>query len=103
MTYKLAKKLKEAGFSQSKTPTAYTNEGRLTEWCPECDDYTWGEIDCVNPTLSELIQACGDDFHSLVKRQDGFWDAVPNANVGTPTAKTPEEAVAELYLSTGQK
>lgn len=92
MNYELAKKLKDAGFPQNCH--FYMQDG-VEEWCAPC--------------LSELIEACGEDFEGLVKvpKEYGGWAACKSmmdfnydkfAN-GT----TPEEAVAKLYLSINQK
>jgi len=102
MNYELAKQLKDAGFEMS-------------EDC-QCDN---GE-----PTLSELIDACGDGFGELCKVEKGRyvnpknlkellnieWEAYPTAEefnkhsdcevgcCGMELGKTPEEAVAKLWL-----
>lgn len=99
MTYELAKKLKEAGFPQYGKNRevdgglAMTNESGTLEGC-------------YIPTLSELIEACGEDFWALYKvgtreTPDWKWEAgsfgVPlNEIVGK--GQTPEEAVANLWL-----
>lgn len=55
------------------------------------------------PTLSELIEACGEGF-ALLGVQDGVWCAYDKWDItlaisNTEThAKSPEEAVALLYL-----
>jgi hypothetical protein len=69
--------------------------------------YITGEI-ILNPTLSELIQACGMGFRNLIlhtqfsKRLEKPWEAVPNKKL-RPTKKskkghTPEEAIAKLWI-----
>jgi hypothetical protein len=100
MNYELALKLKQAGFPQK--------------------GFEWDIVECVNgdahfiegnpPTLSELIDLCGDDadgnrnidhpFSSLNLKSDmKTWEAecwfVYNKGVGL----TPEEAVAKLWLA----
>jgi hypothetical protein len=61
-----------------------------------------------NPTLSELISACGRSFRYLIlhtqhtKKLVKPWEAVPNKKL-RPTKKakngeTPEEAVAQLWI-----
>ena len=82
MDYKLAKRLKDAGF-----PFAHNNCHPVTcrhlgiVYCEECGEYLSsgdntapiGHKHCdkynvgflVSPTLSELIKACGDAFSSL--------------------------------------
>lgn len=56
------------------------------------------------PTLEELIEACGDKFFAL-KHHIGWiavgWDG-PHLSI-TGVGKTPEEAVANLYLALNQK
>ena len=49
------------------------------------------------PTLSELIEACGENFGSLDKQHDG-WLASANFDQSC-FAKTPAEAVARLWLA----
>jgi len=84
MNYKLAKQLKDAGFPQN-----------IKE-----DEIRWtkGFENIKNPTLSELIEECGKEFKSLerAKRSRTWWAFGFGAiNVN---AKTPEEAVAKLWL-----
>ena len=96
MTYELAKQLKDAGFPQKE---------KLT-----------GDIIALNgieypdfPTLSELIDECGDGFSQLHKWDDGDWAAFSESNWGNaPDGKecigeTPTEAVAKLWLELNKK
>lgn len=95
MNYELAKELKDAGFKY-KTITHDENKRKL-------------------PTLSELIEACGDGLHSIRRGQwkgRGNWmasrddvDEVGNSFPVEPvgTGKTPEEAVAKLWLALNKK
>jgi hypothetical protein len=54
MNYELAKELKDAGFPQK---CHYDEHGRRNDFCePEV---------VSNPTLEELIEACGKDFGDL--------------------------------------
>jgi len=95
MNYKLAKKLKDAGFPQK--------EERIV--CDSSIDMD----DVANPTLEELIDACGGRFWNmtcLVKT--GTWLA--KANLVFPISiypraegKTPTEAVANLWLKLNTK
>lgn len=76
------------------------------------------------PTLSELIEACGDGFLGLTKLNkdedpdipEGGWIAdtrseecncdykpEPHSNWKSEFGKTPEEAVARLYLALNKK
>ena len=94
MTYELAKELKDAGFPQAKLGTLDENKFR---YYTEKD----GERAFV-PTLSELIEACGElDFrlhcypHGYVIEQKGEMDM--------EIQPTPEEAVAKLWLALNKK
>ncbi len=57
-----------------------------------------------SPTLSELIEACGDDFYSLQHNQSkvpGEWYVIYKSKEPHPPAfysNTPEESVANLWL-----
>lgn len=49
------------------------------------------------PTLSELIEAC--PIEKLQKVCDGLWEAFHETSLQEATGKTPEIAVANLYLA----
>ena len=89
MNYALAKELKDAGFPKS-TPRFSDEFGR--------GQYT---DDVYYPTLSELIESCGEKFESLrLEMGDGtglFWRA--HSSLSRADGKTPEEAVARLWLA----
>lgn len=62
-----------------------------------------------NPNLSDLIDACALGFNKLIykveinkKGRKTEWEAVPNKKLRkgkkNQTAKTPEEALAKLWL-----
>ena len=90
MNYELAKELKEAGFPQ------IVREGKFLYGTPNelvIHGYEW----CYAPTLSELIEACGTNFSSLLKMDRGGWWAKDfDGNLGR--GYSPEEAVARLWL-----
>ena len=96
--YKLAKELKDAGFPQHQP----------------CGS------ECYIPSLSELIEACGDDFENLVRTDEknlGVWfraymteDAFDELGIpcvrdcdGFEGGDTPEESVARLWLELNKK
>lgn len=98
MTYELAKKLKDAGFplldieeprTKVKSDTRINNNNQL---------YDYIEI----PTLSELIEACGDGLSELVRepQPDGShsWWCRSKYPHDLLNHKTPKEAVAKLWL-----
>ena len=102
MTYELAKKLKDAGFPKDS-------------WCGgvETEGEDQGSCDCPDmPTLSELIKACGVRFGCLGRdwrdETGRFWCAIDRGHEeNIPpriecTGKTPEEAVANLWLALNQ-
>lgn len=67
-------------------------------------------VHVVPPTLSELIRACGEDFWEVGRRPTGELDPLhplkwtahgfrrKNTRLIITEAKTPEEAVAGLWL-----
>ena len=102
MTHELAKKLKDAG---------WVFEGRIEKGVKI--EGKW----YLPPTLSELIEECEDDFGSLGKygwcydttkykgkRSLGKWMAIADDKKRTTTyGKSPEEAVANLWIALNDK
>jgi len=92
MDYSLAKRLKDSGFPQK--PDAI--------W-----DKLVGPEPIYYPTLSELIEACGDYFESLVRTPEGKYktntDIGYSHDFGASNGTTPEEAVANLWLALNEK
>lgn len=92
ITYELAKKLKDAGFPQYNHSPEYRGD-RLNE-SPNIP---------YEPTLSELIEACGDGFINLYNF-GSFWQTnFKDGMAGETAGKTPEEAVANLWLKLNEK
>lgn len=95
MNYKLAKKLKDAGFPQDYS------KGVLN------DNFVWDrETPYYTPTLSELIKSCGKDFCRLETGNNingTSWFATTNEPGEIETGNTPEEAVANLWLYINEK
>jgi len=98
ISYKLAKQLKDAGFKWGKPCDCKKcikygiNKKKINVWIQYGDKY--------RPTLSELIEGCGDRFLALSRyeKTNGSieWGAcITNTE---EMAKTPEEAVAKLWL-----
>lgn len=108
MNYDLAKQLKDARF-----PQVADDEGTLRKG----GDYLFPDLFKLSnsqkefeaavayaPTLSELIEACGDRFFSL--RNEEGWLAKGFKAPGYSVAlmgSTPEEAVAKLWLALNEK
>lgn len=104
INYELAKELKDARFPQGY-PWICGCNGETT-----CGlHHETGTPPCV-PTLSELIEACGDGEHEFVLRwsPETQWSAIQEGKildfgsfeVGTELydCSTPEEVVARLWL-----
>src|SRR5688572_13461507 len=103
MTYELAKQLKDAGFPfrYAQSPFEVANI--------QFDD---GSI-AYYPTLSELIEAYGEDFDHLSQKigypEGGKWWAIThskfddNGNNYEACGSTPEEAVCRLWLELNKK
>ena len=84
ITYELAKKLKNAGFPQN---IDYGNSF-----------YEEGE-EVASPSLSELIEVCGNKFSNLERGTNGYWKVQNNNEPFIRCINsTPEEAVANLWL-----
>ena len=95
MNYELAKQLKEAGFPQ-------TGEFFYTENESICNSK---DVGVHKPTLSELIEACGDKIICLERGLKSGWFAFPTRRDAKPNGNgdTPEEAVAKLWLELNKK
>jgi len=111
MNYELAKQLKDAGFPQDGDNMELCHGESETVFVSDIED---GKTNyCYVPTLSELIEACGDRFGALHamgtlvgekgitswKAESGgdhsIEDTFPFVN---GKGETPEEAVAKLWL-----
>ena len=70
--------------------------------------YAHGEIlgSTAAPSLSELVEACGEPFRSLTKRHTAQWDWWASAYANGAVAcggKTADEAAAKLWLALNAK
>lgn len=99
MTYELCKKLKDARFPQSE------------EWAMKDNG---SDLYYEQPTLEELIEACGEQFFDLRRKNDG-WQATAQVKLDKPDevgddymlpfveGTTPTIAVAKLWLELNKK
>jgi len=95
MNYELAKKLKDAGFPQKERSIIVGNEDSFTPDPARLDVY-------YVPTLSELIEACGDDiFLEMCRVGHNDWLATDGEH--NMRGSTPEIAVANLWLELNKK
>lgn len=102
MDYKLAKELKDAGFLQDGTGKFIYDEENPSPFGEFANSQRHlGMKHFVKiPTLSELIDACGDRFDSLAKINSRW---VARGYNYDDFEETPEEAVANLYLALNKK
>ena len=98
MKQELLKKLKDTGFP--KHECSYLVKGEII--CGMCEQG-------MSPSLSELIKACGDRF-AMIGREENYWyaradEACNECSSTQPSGEgdTPEEAVANLWLSLNKK
>lgn len=102
MNYLLAKELAEAGYT---FPSRY---GNLLQ-NPDCDGCAVEHkgahkagSNCLlmEPTLEELIEACGEEFENITYFGDGRW-AANSDDMGHNgfEGPTPSNAVAKLWLA----
>lgn len=109
MNERLAKRLKEAGFSPKETGGKFSLKA-------ESKGRTWGDVGVVGleehytyfPTLSELIEACGKDFECMyhrvnVETYETLKWAAHAFFEKTGVGDSPEEAVANLWLALNKK
>jgi len=102
MNYKLAKQLKEAGFPQrrgcSACLTGYAWDSRIDKLNID-EQITTEDKWTSNPTLSELIDACGEGLISMVKLPHAWLvEGYKNKEAIVIENELLEEAVAELWL-----
>ncbi len=95
MTYKLAKKLKDAGYKMEESDRSGIGHiPNLQAIYPQKAFWT-------GVSLCELIESCGAIFMSLELRgYDWYAKAYPKIET---SGSTPEEAVANLWLELNKK
>jgi len=103
MNHELAKKLRDAGLKVKHNPDFCVHNG-----CTFNEDYIEKPDITHFPTLSELIEACGDRFASLHLLLDGEWQALAymvefSSIVPEGIGNSSEEAVANLWLALNKK
>lgn len=107
MNYELAKELKDAGFPQMDNTDYFYRKYPTGEYhrytSALLSEIEAGTDRIACPALSELIAACGQDFERLQYRAGNkLWLASGTDTITTPK-KTPEEAVARLWLALNKK
>lgn len=108
ITYELAKQLKDAGFKQYGDGKRENEVGLPILIGMDFNSGEYGNY-CYFPTLSELIEACGDRFYGVLRGPfKKYWEAGEYwgyaefcGTIGQ--GSTPEEAVANLWLELNKK
>lgn len=96
--YKVAKQLKDAGFPAKEGEYYYGDHGQV--YPQRFNRKQAMHFLTYIPTLSELIEACGDEEFSIQIFKHGTSIGFPyrKGKDDMPICKTPEEAVANLWL-----
>lgn len=91
MNYELAKELEAAGF-QARSEALPRNKFGIPSFDHDAVFF---------PDLSELIEACGDEFGSVGRDPDGRgWEAWSmDTKILIDACHSPEHAVARLWLA----
>jgi len=101
MKYELALELKNAGFPQKDNAWYYTDENTVM-YCGI--EHSLPEM-VMKPTLSELIENCGEGIARLWRVDESYdkgktkWCATGKNDFLDGLGTTPEEAVANLWLA----
>ena len=88
MNYELAKQLKDSGF-------------RVTVNCIQGPPPDYETVSV--PTLSELIEACGDRLQALVQLDNPVMKWTAEYEHGVFHGDTPDVAIAKLWLELNKK
>lgn len=119
ISYELAKKLEDVGFPEKEVvigdwywegPNGYGGGEALYQLTDEIDQLgmSTGVIIRI-PTLSELIEACGEEFTQLIRFNSTHFQVKPSLGrmLNYPDeifiGQSPEEAVATLWLELNKK
>jgi len=94
ITFELAKQLKDAGFP--------LKEATFSDEFLKCTSFD-GVTVYVSPTLSELIEACGDKSVLVITIGTAFTTVLHGESGLICNGSTPEEAVAKLWLELNKK
>lgn len=109
ISHELAKELMDAGFPQEAGLTDCEDAWLCCQHTRYLDTTSGNRNDePYRPTLSELIESCGERFHYVKLTRKDAWSArakwlVDSEPMYSPYCKTPEEAVARLWLALNRK
>lgn len=109
MNYELAKKLKDTGFPQVFPQPDFLGLHDAVVVQKVYDKYP-KEFNPYRPTLSELIEACGDYLVDIQRLAENDWKAgggtIVDGKIGyhrEVRSSSPSEAVANLWLELNKK
>lgn len=101
LTKELAQVLKNVGFPQVWPRPDFLEIADALKVQEIYDKYP-EQFDPYRPTLSELIEACGDELFHLTQLKKNYWSVMPTNPAIIIRLRnlypTPEEAVARLWL-----
>lgn len=101
LSFELCKALKGKGFPYKGNKTCYACQDEYGVPNGSCGSHH--EVFPYIPSLSELIEACGADLYNITN-MGTFWQTnFKDGFAGETAGKTPEEAVANLYLALNSK
>lgn len=101
--YELAEKLKDAGFPQT---FSHGDKSISLEGIADFDEHTHDYLrnqEVKLPTLSEFIEACGEELFSLTRHGNTWLTNFIEGASGDSAGSTPDEAVARLWLGFNKK
>lgn len=99
ISYELAKQLKDAGFPQDDSGIVLTEYGTSDAHSANEMGYDYASI----PTLSELIEACGEESPLVITVGKAVTIVLHGKTGMVCTSPTPEQAVAKLWLEINKK
>lgn len=109
ITYELVKQLKDAGYRFKPMSQADAQVSELRARQIDFGEYKEYIRYVLSPTLSELVEACGEGFGLLLRTTKENWcagnscDQHGEIRVPRGFGSTPEEAVAKLWLELNKK
>lgn len=102
MDYELAKQLKDAGFAQNGSGIFLPHQDTVHGDSVNLMEAGVEKWPVYVPTLSELIEACGEEFGGISRSKKGGWIAYGITAASMDDAvdgSTPEVAVGRLWLA----
>jgi len=102
LSYELCKRLKDAGFPQNRKPLNCSCGNYVFTSKSVYENINGSEL-VAQPTLFELIEACGKESVIILTYGKAMSTALHGVTGTYSRGETPEEAVAELWISLARK